>query len=286
MSRSFDPDEYRRTTHLEWQKLASGWHKWVPPTAEWSLEFTERMLNLANLRPGYLVLDIAAGDGAQSLMAAERVGSSGHVLATDISSNLLAYAAATAQEAGLDNLDTRVMDGEALDLEDESFDAAISRLGLMLIPNVNKAMSEIYRVLKKGGRVSAVLFSAPDKSPWLSIPAMVARKHAGLPAPESGMPGLFSLSLPGRFEEILNQAGFQDVEAFYVMAPMRLASAAECAQMLRDNAGGIHTMLAALSDAQQEAAWREIEEALGQLEGEDGFESPCEVIVTGGTKAC
>ena len=284
MSRTFDNDEYKRTTHREWQKHASGWHKWVAPTAEWSLEFTERMLDLANLRPGHIVLDIAAGDGAQSLMAADRVGGSGHVLATDLSSNLLAFAAATAKEAGLDNLDTRVMDGESLDLEDESFDAAISRLGLMLIPNVNRTMSEIYRVLKKGGCVSAVLFSTPDKSPWLSIPARVARKHAKLPAPRPGMPGPFSLGLPGRFVEVLYQAGFHDVEAWHVMAPLRLASAAECAQMLRDNAGGIHTMLATLNDVQQEAAWMEIEEELGQLEGNDGFESPCEVIVGGGTK--
>jgi ubiquinone/menaquinone biosynthesis C-methylase UbiE len=243
------------------------------------------MLDLANLRPGHSVLDIAAGDGDQSMMAAHRVGSSGRVLATDISSNLLSYAAAAAQEAGLENLETRVMDGEALDLDDESFDAVISRLGLMLIPNVNRAMSEIYRVLKNGGRVSAVLFSTPDKSPWLSIPAQVARKHAKLPLPQPGTPGLFGLSMPGYFAEILSQAGFQDIEAYPIKAPMSLASAAECVQMLKDNAGGIHTILATLNSAQQEAVWIEIEIALRQFEGEGGFESPSEVIVSAATKA-
>jgi predicted negative regulator of RcsB-dependent stress response len=90
--------------------------------------------------------------------------------------------------------------------------------------------------------------------------------------------------MPGHFEELLSQTGFQDVESYKVAAPMRLDSAAECVQMLKDNAGGIHTMLATLSEAQQETAWAEIAEALDQLEGEDGFESPCEVIVGAGTR--
>lgn len=284
MSNNFDPDIYRRSTYQEWQKVSAGWHRWTPMISIWSLEVTEQMLDLAGLSPGHSVLDIAAGDGDQSLMAAHRVGSSGHVVATDISSNLLSYAAAAAQGAGLDNLEVRVMDGEALDFEDESFNSAISRLGLMLLPNVNQAMSEIYRVLKKEGRVSAIVFSTPDKSPWLSIPAVIARKHAQLPVPQPGMPGLFSVGRPGYFEEILTQVGFIDVEVYHVKTPMRLSSAAECAEMLRDAAGAIHTMLAPLDKAQQEVAWAEIEEALDQFEGEDGFESPSEVIVGAGTK--
>jgi ubiquinone/menaquinone biosynthesis C-methylase UbiE len=284
MSNTFDPDIYRRSTLQQWQKVAAGWHRWTPVISNWSLEVTEQMLDLAGLSAGHSVLDIAAGDGDQSLMAAHRVGSSGRVLATDISSNLLSYAAAAAQEAGLNNLETQVMDGQALDLEDESFDAAISRLGLMLIPDVNRAMSEIYRVLKKEGRVSAIVFSTPDKNPWLSIPATIAFKHARLPAPQPGMPGLFSLGRPGHCETVLSQAGFQDVEAYRIMAPLRLASAAECAEMIRDTAGAIHTLLSPLDEAQKESAWTEIEGALGQLEGEDGFESPSEVIVGVGTK--
>jgi len=284
MNKPFDPDAYRRSSRQEWQKIAADWHRWTPLISNWGLEVTEQMLDLAGLSAGQSVLDIAAGDGDQSLMAAHRVGSSGRVLATDISSILLSYAAAAAQEAGLNNLETQVMDAEKLDLGDESFDAAISRLGLMLIPDVNRALSEIYRVLKNAGRVSAIVFSTPDKNPWLSIPAMIAFKHARLPAPQPGMPGLFSLGQPGLFETRLSQAGFQDVEAYHVPTPLRLASAAECAEMVRDTAGAIRTLLSPLDKAQQEAVWAEIEEALGQLEGEDGFVSPGEVIVGVGTK--
>ncbi len=284
MSPSFDANKYRRSTQQEWQKVAPGWHKWTPMISDWSRDVTEQMLDLAGISPGHSVLDIAAGDGDQSLMAAQRVGTSGHVLATDISSNLLSYAAAAAKEAGLKNLDTRVMDGEALELEDESFDAVISRLGLMLIPDANSALSEIFRVLKNGGHVSAIVFSTPDKNPWLSIPAMIALKHAQLLAPQPGSPGIFSMGQPGHFKEVLVQAGFQDVAASHVQLPLRLASAAECTQMVRDTAGAIHAMLAPLDEAQQEAVWSEIEAALGQMDGADGFESPSEVIVGAGMK--
>ncbi|MFZ0546330.1 MAG: class I SAM-dependent methyltransferase [Candidatus Promineifilaceae bacterium] len=284
MGKKFDPDAYRRTAYQEWQNIAGGWHRWTPVISNWSLAVTEQMLDLAQISADQSVLDIAAGDGDQSLMAARRVGSSGRVLATDISSNLLSYVAAAAQEEGLTNLDTQVMDAEALDLEDESFDAAISRLGLMLIADVNKAMSEIHRVLKKKGRVSAIVFSTPDKNPWLSIPAMIVFKHVRVPAPQPGTPGLFSLGQPGHFEKVLRQAGFQDIEAYRVMTPLHMESAAKCAEMVRGTAGVIRTLLSPLEEAQKEAIWTEIEKALGQLEGENGFESPSEVVVVAGTK--
>jgi SAM-dependent methyltransferase len=64
----------------------------------------------------------------------------------------------------------------------------ICRLGLMLLPDVGQAMSEIYRVLKPGGRAAAIVQTTPDKSPWLSVPAMIALKHAQLPPPQPGQP--------------------------------------------------------------------------------------------------
>ena len=93
------------------------------------------MLDLANLRSGHRVLDVAAGTGDQTLMAARRVGPGGYVLATDISASMLQLAAEAAQGAGLTNVETRVMDAENLDLEPDSFDAVICRMGLMLMPN-------------------------------------------------------------------------------------------------------------------------------------------------------
>lgn len=281
---SFDGAKYKELAVREWQKVAEGWHSGSHVISDWSSSVTVQMLDLAGIILGRRVLDIAAGDGDQSLKAAQRVGPDGYVLATDISSNLLAFAAQSAKELGLSNLETRVMDGEDLELEADSFDAAISRFGLMFLPNVSKGMSEIYRVLKPGGSAAAIVLTTPDKNLWLSLPAAVARKHAQLPPPQPGQPGLFSLGAPGVFESAFQAAGFRDVEVHKVSIPLRLSSASECARLVQDIAGAIHTILSPLDESQQREAWAEIEQELQQLEGPDGFESPGEVLVGAGSK--
>jgi ubiquinone/menaquinone biosynthesis C-methylase UbiE len=105
-------------------------------TAPAHLLTTGIMLERAAVRPGGRVLDIAAGDGDQSLMAAERVGPTGFVLATDIAANLVALAAQTARERGLNHLEARVMDAENLTVEDDTFDVVISRFGLFFLPDL------------------------------------------------------------------------------------------------------------------------------------------------------
>src|ERR671917_1769197 len=131
----FDPIKYKETTREQWQSAAEPWYRWGPTVDEWLGQATETMLDMAGVGPGGRVLDVAAGAGGQTIAAAKRVGASGYVLATDISSNILEFASAAAQEEGLTNVETRVIDGESLEeLEEESFDAVISRVGLIYFP--------------------------------------------------------------------------------------------------------------------------------------------------------
>ena len=128
----FDAAKFKTTTRAQWQAAAEAWHRWGPFLGEWLGAATEQMLDLAHIKEGSRVLDIAAGAGEQSLAAARRVGPTGHVLATDIAPALLDYALADARAAGLSNIETRELDGEALgDLPAASFDAVISRVGLI-----------------------------------------------------------------------------------------------------------------------------------------------------------
>jgi ubiquinone/menaquinone biosynthesis C-methylase UbiE len=280
-----DGNEYKKAAQQNWQKVATGWHKWVPFVSSLLQEETNQMLEMAHIRSGHRVLDIAAGDGDQSILAAHRVGSQGYVLATDLSSNLLAYAANSAREAGLKNLETMVMDAENLELEDAHFDAVICRLGLMLMPNINAALGEIYRVLKSNRWLSAIIFSTPDKNPWISIPVQTAMKHAQLHAPQPVNPGPSSLDAPGVFEGVLKKAGFREINVKYSAATMKLASAAECIEFLQDTSGAIHTILANLNETKQQEAWKEMEHALKEFETPEGFESPVETILAAGQKA-
>jgi SAM-dependent methyltransferase len=275
----FDPAKYKEATRDQWQRAAEAWHRWIPVVRRWVGPATDLMLELARVGPGMRVLDVAAGDGDQSMMAAERVGPTGYVLATDIAPNLVALAAQTARERGTRHLTARVMDAENLTVEAEAFDVVISRLGLFFLPDLPRALSEIRRALKPGGRVGAIVFSTPDRNPFFAVPISVIRRRAHLGPPVPGQPGPFSLGAPGVLVAALTQAGFRAVETRSVSAPLRMASAQECVQFERDSFGALHQMLVGLTPAARDEAWQEVERELEPYAGPSGFESPCEVIV-------
>ncbi len=114
----FDPVKYKNTTREQWQTAAEAWYRWSSTLNQWLGKTTDRMLKMAGISEGDKVLDIAAGAGEQSITTAKLVGADGHVLATDISPNILEYAKQMAQESGVQNIKTAVMDGEILRLED------------------------------------------------------------------------------------------------------------------------------------------------------------------------
>jgi ubiquinone/menaquinone biosynthesis C-methylase UbiE len=281
----FDPVKYKETTREQWQEAAEAWHRWGPTLEEWLGQATEIMLDMAGVGPGSRVLDVAAGAGGQTIAAARRVGADGFVLATDISSKILVFAAESARQASLANVETRVMDGESLEgLEEGSFDVVISRVGLIYFPDQQKALAGMGRALKPGGKIAAVVYSTPESNKFFSIPVSVIRRRAQLPPPLPGQPGPFSLGNPGVLEEAYERAGFRDAQTHFITAPLRMASAAECVRFERESFGALHQMLSGLDDAQREAAWAEIEQELRKFEGADGFQGPCELVVGSGVK--
>ena len=280
---SFDAAKYKQVTREQWQRAAEPWHAWGPTIEGWLGEATELMLDLAGIGPGARVLDVAAGAGGQTVRAAERVGPQGAVLATDISPAILEYAARAARDAGLTNVVTREMDGEELEVDAGAFDAVISRLGLIYLPDRGRALKDLHRALRPGGRIATINYSTADRNEFFSIPASVIRRHAGLPAPAAGQPGPFSLGAEGVIEEAYRAAGFNGIEVRRVAAPLRLATAAECLRFEQESFGALHQMLAGLDEDGRAAAWDEIENELRRFEGPRGFAAPCELIVAAGT---
>ncbi len=282
---TFDPNQYKTTTRQQWQDYAGGWNAWGPLLDSWLGESTERMLDLAGVGESSRVLDVAAGAGGQSLAAARRMGAGGSVLATDLSPAILEHAAHAAAAAGLHNVTTRELDGERLhELTPESFDAAISRVGLIYLPDHHRALTGIHHALRDGGRFATVTYSSADANAFFSVPVAIIRERAQLPAPAPGQPGPFSLAEPGVLERDLTAAGFHDVVIDVIDAPVLLPSAAECVRFERESFGALHQMLAGLDAEQQELVWKEIEEALRTYETRDGFAGPCELVVAGATR--
>jgi ubiquinone/menaquinone biosynthesis C-methylase UbiE len=238
------------------------------------------MLEAAGLKPGDHVLDIAAGTGDQSLLAAHIVGPSGSILATDISADMLTIAARVAHQDGLTNITTRVMDAQQLDLEDDTFDAAICRLGLMLLPQPQHALSEIHRVLKPGGKLAALVWSSPEHNPLWSLPLGILPKYASGAA--SPGPNPFALSDPSVFERELTAAGFHMVstqalpfESHYASSEAFLHSTGS-----RLTAG----VMGQLSRQEQEQLLEEVRQALNQFEGPQGLVAPAELLLGVGRK--
>jgi len=278
---SFDAVQYKSTTRQQWEDAAEAWYRWGPTLETWLAGSTERMLDAAGVASGSSVLDIAAGARGQTLAAARRVGGEGRVVAIDISPTILTYAAKQAAEAGLTNVETMEADGEQLGgLAEASFDAAVSRLGLIYLPDQAGALAGIHSALRPGGRLSAVVYSTADRNGFFSVPVSVIRRRAGLPAPAPGLPGPFSLGSPGVLEEKLAAAGFRDVAVEAVDSPLLLASAAECLRFERESFGALHQMLSdANQEQEREDVWAEVEDGLRKFETADGFVGPCELLV-------
>ena len=284
MTTTFDPELYKKTTRAQWEDAADAWHRWGPTIEEWLGAATGRMLDAAGLTAGSAVLDIAAGAGGQTLAAARRVGASGRVLATDISPTILSYAARAAFDEGLLNVTVQEMDGERLAVDDESFDAVISRVGLIYFPDQRAALDAMRAALRPGGRLAAVVYSTAEANAFFSIPVGIIRRRAQLPPPAPGQPGPFSLGGPGVAEKLFAEAGFEDVTVETVVSPLRLASAADCVRFERESFGALQQMLSGLNEDERDAAWDEIRDELARFEGPDGFIGPCEMLVVAGRR--
>lgn len=263
-----------------WDEAADGWNRHAALTRAWLKEATTAMLDAACIAPGARVLDIAAGSGDQTLDIARRIGTSGHVLATDISATILALARDNIREAGLLHVHTRVADAQSLGLAGADFDAAICRLGLMFCLSPLEALVQARTALRPGGRFSALVFSTAEKNPCLSITINTARKHARMARTLTIKPGtLLSLGEPGLIDRLLHAAGFMDINVQPLSAPFRLSSSAQYVDFLRSSASPIMEMLASLSAEAEGNAWNDIENQLSVFNTASAWEGPNELLL-------
>ena len=266
----FDPVRFKQTTRVQWDQAAEAWDRWGPLLHAWLGPSTETLFDMLQLSAGQRVLDVAAGAGEQSL-------------ATDLSPRILEFAASAAAAAGLANIETRALDGEELDLPPASFDAVISRVGLIYFPDQLRALAGMRRALRPGGRIGAIVYSTGDKNPFFSVPVSIIRRRAQLPPPLPGQPGPFSLGAPGALEALFQRAGLREIEVRAIAAPVRLASAAECVRFEKESFGALHQMLSSLDEAARAEAWAEIQVELQKFEQPGaGFVGPCEMLVAVG----
>lgn len=267
------------------EQVVEAWRKDAEQRARTMGKATELMLQAARVKVGGTVLDVAAGMGEQSMMAAQLVGPDGKVVATDISENMLKLASELAKQRGISNITTMVMNAEQLEFLPETFNSIISRHGLMLIPDLQRALTGIYQVLKKDAWFASIVWSKPENNPAMSIPMAVLFRLAGLQAPSPGRPGIFSLGDPEILFDAVTKAGFREVKVEAVPHFIRASSAKEFLQARRSMASGtMGEALTRLSEDELSQATIEMLEALEPFEGPNGFEVPGESLLVYGTK--
>ena len=128
------------------------------------------------------------------------------------------------------------------------------------------------------------MFTAPAANPFMAKPMQILLRHAGKAPPLPGQPGIFSLGAPGVIERLFAECGYVDIEQRTLAVPLRMASAEQALDMMREAFGAYRAVLSDVPEAIRISAWNEVAEMLASFETPAGFEAPMEVLVAAGTR--
>jgi SAM-dependent methyltransferase len=175
-------------------------------------------------RPGERLLELAAGPGDTGFLAAPRLLPGGRLLSSDVAPEMVDAARRRGTEVGVTNVDFDVLDAAALTLPDGSFDAALCRFGLMLVPDREAACTELARVLRPGGRAALATWAESGRNPWITAGGRAAVRLGLLERPDPKAPGPFRLAAEAELRELLTGAGLEVVSMEEVVVTWRAAS--------------------------------------------------------------
>jgi SAM-dependent methyltransferase len=216
-----DRSALRRQLHGMWASVAPAWAEHADYADTRGAAITAKLLELSAPRPGERVLELACGAGGVGIAAAELVGPTGEVVLSDVAAEMTAIAAARAAALGLGNVRTLTLDLDDLAQPDQTYDVVLCREGLMFALDPARAVAEIRRILRPGGRVALAVWGPRARNPWLGIVFDAVSAQLGAPVPPPGVPGPFSLDDPDRLGRLLTDAELADVAVTEVPTPLR-----------------------------------------------------------------
>jgi SAM-dependent methyltransferase len=267
-------DDLRAHLHGMWSGVAWAWGANAAFVDARGERVTERMLGLAQPRVGERVLELACGAGGPGLRAAAMVGPEGEVVLSDVSIEMTAIASARAAALGLGNATGRALDLEDIDSPDAAYDVVLCREGLMLVPDPARAVREIHRVLRPGGRVVATVWGPRAENPWLGIVFDAVSEGLGAPTPPPGIPHPFSLADADELGGLFRDAGLAEVAVGELATPYHAATVDEWWQRTAALAGPLAQRLAALPAPAASALRARAAAAIAAYETPTGLDIP------------
>jgi SAM-dependent methyltransferase len=269
-AKQIDPVEFREGQRQQWNQAATGWRKWSDLIDRSASGVSERLVQLAGVEPGSRVLDVAAGYGEPSLTAARAAGPKGGVVASDISAGMLAFGRERAAAARLDNMEFVESDAMSLDFPEASFDAALSRFGIIFEPDGEAAAGRVRGFLKPGGRMAIASWGEPEQVPFIAIPMRTALRELDVPPPPPGTPGPLSRPTHDAIGGLLEGGGFSDVEVEELDVTFQWESPEEFTTFVQEIAPPIRAIIDPHPEEVQDETWAAITDAIRETVADDG----------------
>ena len=267
-------DDYREASLRIWEEMAAGWDGHRRRVWDASRAVGEWLVDALDPQPGETVLELAAGVGDTGFAAARRLGSTGMLITTDFSEQMVQAARRRADELGVSNAEFRTLDAERMELGDGSVDGVLCRWGYMLMADPGAALAETRRVLGDGGRLALSVWSDPEHNPWASIPPKALLELTGAEPPDPFAPGIFAMASEARTRDLLDGAGLEPQTLETVEMTWKFDSLADYWHHLTDVKGAIAMVVRSLPEADKAALSAEIERRLGPYADGEGYRLP------------
>jgi len=275
-----DAEAYRADSRDRWEAAAPGWAREREAFQRDAITVSRWLLDAAHLQPGHTVLELAAGPADTGLLAAELVAPGGKAIITDNAEAMIEAAKARAEEVGATNVEIRPMEAEWIDLPTASVDAVLCRWGYMLLADPEAALRETRRVLRPGGRVALAAWAAPDANPWIAVMGRVMVERGLVEQLPADAPGPLAFGRPGRIEELLDVAGFDDIEVAPLDFAFHAASLDEWWEHSIAMSGSFARVVEGLSPAEHYALRDAVDAAYAPYVRDDGsLEIPARALM-------
>jgi SAM-dependent methyltransferase len=268
-----------------WQESAKYWAKHSDTIHTMFAPLTRELIARAAIREGQSVLDVAGGAGEPSLTIAETVGPTGSVTCTDAVAEMVEAARREANQRGLKNMEFRQCVAGSLPFPAQSFDAVVSRLGIMFFPDPVAAIREMLRVLKPDGTLAFAVWGKSEVNPFCYLITGVMDRHINAGPPDPDAPNAFRFAETGKLTTVMTEAGAIDIDervfSFHIQAPV---SPLEFWAMRSQTSDTLREKLVQLPAAEQTQIASEVEQAVKQFFPNDEMRFPAQMIIATGKK--